>query len=337
MLGADGRLLATSVAVIAGITYNFLPFMVLPLYVSLEQVDPRLIEAASDLYANRAALVRPRDAAALAARASFAGVLLTFIPAAGDFINAQLLGTPQQYMIGNVIQSQFLELRDYPTAAALSFVLMGAILVLVLDLRARARHRPADGGSGGMTIAWRFVRRHVLDAYALLALLYLFVPISVVVAFSFNNPLGRFNYTWQGFTFKNWTHPFGYPGLSGAIKVSIEIAIFSSIVATILGTLIALALVRYRFRGSGTTEPPDLRADDDARDRDGRVAADALPQLEDPAGLRDDPDRAHPVQHQLRRGDRAGAPRRLRPASRGGGDGPRRQRAGDVLSASRCR
>ena len=103
-----------------------------------------------------------------------------------------------------------------------------------------------------MTIAWRFVRRHVLDAYALLALLYLFVPISVVVAFSFNNPLGRFNYTWQGFTFKNWIHPFSYPGLSSAIKVSIEIAIFSSIVATILGTLIALALVRYRFRGSGT-------------------------------------------------------------------------------------
>lgn len=100
--------------------------------------------------------------------------------------------------------------------------------------------------------AWRFTRRHVLDVYALLALTYLFVPISVVLAFSFNNPLGRFNYTWQGFTFKNWTHPFGYPGLSGAIKVSIEIAVFSSIVATILGTLIALALVRYRFRGSGS-------------------------------------------------------------------------------------
>jgi spermidine/putrescine transport system permease protein len=100
--------------------------------------------------------------------------------------------------------------------------------------------------------ARRFVRRHVLDAYALLALLYLFVPISVVVAFSFNNPLGRFNYTWQGFTFKNWLHPFAYPGLSSAIKVSIEIAVFSSIVATILGTLIALALVRYRFRGSGS-------------------------------------------------------------------------------------
>jgi spermidine/putrescine transport system permease protein len=99
----------------------------------------------------------------------------------------------------------------------------------------------------------RFIRRHVLTAYAMLALVYLFLPISVVVAFSFNNPKGRFNYTWQGFTFKNWTNPFGYPGLSGALKVSIEIALASSFVATVLGTLVALALVRYRFRGSATT------------------------------------------------------------------------------------
>jgi len=99
----------------------------------------------------------------------------------------------------------------------------------------------------------RFVRRHLLSAYAVLALVYLFLPISVVVAFSFNNPKGRFNYTWQGFTFKNWTNPFGYPGLSDALKVSIEIALLSSLLATMLGTLIALALVRYRFRGSATT------------------------------------------------------------------------------------
>ncbi len=131
VLGADGRLLATSAAVIAGITYNFLPFMVLPLYVSLEQVDPRLVEAASDLYANRLRSFL-RVTLPLSLPGVFAGVLLTFIPAAGDFINAQLLGTPQQYMIGNVIQSEFLDIRDYPTAAALSFVLMGGILVLVL-------------------------------------------------------------------------------------------------------------------------------------------------------------------------------------------------------------
>jgi spermidine/putrescine transport system permease protein len=103
------------------------------------------------------------------------------------------------------------------------------------------------------TQALRFVRRHVLTAYAVLALLYLFLPIGVVVAFSFNNPAGRFNFTWQGFTFKNWTNPFGYPGVSSALGISIEIAVLAALVATALGTLIALALVRYRFRGSATT------------------------------------------------------------------------------------
>jgi len=101
--------------------------------------------------------------------------------------------------------------------------------------------------------AFAWVRRHLLDVYALLALTYLFLPISVVIAFSFNNPLGRFNYTWQGFTFRNWANPLDYPGLSGALRVSIEIALLSSLVATLFGTLIALALVRYRFRGSSTT------------------------------------------------------------------------------------
>lgn len=97
------------------------------------------------------------------------------------------------------------------------------------------------------------IRRHALDAYALLALAYLFLPIAIVVLFSFNNPAGRFNYTWQGFTLDNWLHPFDYPGLSHAIWVSIEIAFLSALFSTILGTLIALALVRYRFRGSSTT------------------------------------------------------------------------------------
>jgi spermidine/putrescine transport system permease protein len=136
LLGTDGRLLATSVAVVAGITYNFLPFMALPLYVSLEQIDPRLIEAAQDLYAGKARAFL-RVTLPLSLPGVFAGTLLTFIPAAGDFINAQLLGTPRQHMIGNVIQSKYLELTDYPAAAALSFVLMAAILAGVL-LYARA-------------------------------------------------------------------------------------------------------------------------------------------------------------------------------------------------------
>jgi spermidine/putrescine transport system permease protein len=136
LLGEDGRLLATSTAVVAGITYNFLPFMALPLYVSLEQVDQRLIEAAEDLYASRVAAFL-RVTLPLSLPGVFAGTLLTFIPAAGDFINAQLLGTPKNHMIGNVIQSKFLELIDYPAAASLSFVLMAVIFAAVL-LYARA-------------------------------------------------------------------------------------------------------------------------------------------------------------------------------------------------------
>jgi spermidine/putrescine transport system permease protein len=130
VLGPQGRVLATSGAVIAGITYNFLPFMVLPLYVSLEQVDGRLLDAAHDLYASRVKSFL-RVTLPLSLPGVFAGTLLTFIPAAGDFINAQLLGTPKQYMIGNVIQSKFLTTSDYPTAAALSFMLMAVILLAV--------------------------------------------------------------------------------------------------------------------------------------------------------------------------------------------------------------
>lgn len=131
ILAEDGRLLATSVAVVAGITYNFFPFMALPLYVSLEQIDPRLLEAGKDLYASPLQSFL-RVTLPLSAPGIVAGTLLTFIPAAGDFINAQLLGTPQQSMLGNVIQSKFLELIDYPTAAALSFVLMATILAALL-------------------------------------------------------------------------------------------------------------------------------------------------------------------------------------------------------------
>jgi spermidine/putrescine transport system permease protein len=128
LLSADGRLLASSTAVVAGITYNFLPFMALPLYVSLEKIDRRLIEAATDLYASRATAFR-KVTLPLALPGLFAGTLLTFIPACGDFINAALLGTPRQFMIGNVIQSKFLVIQDYPTAAALSFILMTFILI----------------------------------------------------------------------------------------------------------------------------------------------------------------------------------------------------------------
>jgi len=131
LLSDEGRLLATRNAVIAGITYNFLPFMALPLYVSLEKIDKRLIEAATDLYASRGTAFR-KVTLPLALPGIFAGSLLTFIPAVGDFINAQLLGTSRQYMIGNVIQSKFLVVTDYPVAAALSFLLMVTLLMAIL-------------------------------------------------------------------------------------------------------------------------------------------------------------------------------------------------------------
>jgi spermidine/putrescine transport system permease protein len=141
LMSDDGRLLATGTAVVTGITYNFLPFMALPLYVSLEKIDKRLIEAATDLYANRFTAFR-KVTMPLALPGIFAGSLLTFIPAVGDFVNAELLGTPRQYMIGNVIQSKFLRVQDYPEAAALSFVLMALILVGVFAYtRALGRER----------------------------------------------------------------------------------------------------------------------------------------------------------------------------------------------------
>ena len=127
----DGRVLATSGAVIAGLTYNFLPFMVLPLYANLERLDLRLIEAAKDLYSSsRTAFLKVT--LPLTMPGIVAGVLLTFIPAFGDYINAQLLGGTGQSMIGNVIQSLYLNQRDYPEAAALSFLMMALILAVVV-------------------------------------------------------------------------------------------------------------------------------------------------------------------------------------------------------------
>jgi spermidine/putrescine transport system permease protein len=131
ILSADGRLLDTTVSVVAGITYNFLPFMILPLYASLERIDKRFLEAGYDLYGRRRDVFL-RVTLPMSMPGVVAGTLLTFIPAAGDFINAELLGTPQQFMIGNVIQSRYLELADYPTAAALSFILMGLMLLVVV-------------------------------------------------------------------------------------------------------------------------------------------------------------------------------------------------------------
>ena len=200
---------------VLGITYNFLPFMILPLYASLERIDPRMLEAGYDLYGRRRDVFL-RVTLPLSMPGVVAGTLLMFIPAAGDFINAELLGTPNQYMIGNVIQSRFLELSDYPTAAALSFLLMALMLVIVADLGAHRRNRGAARHRGGGQMRGRRGGRLLdlgLNVYAALGLLYLLVPIAIILVFSFNKPQGRFNFIWQEFSLDAWGDPFGVPGI----------------------------------------------------------------------------------------------------------------------------
>ena len=130
IISESTTLTSTSFAVVMGMTYNFLPFMTLPLYASLERIDPRTMEASGDLYANGITTFR-KVTLPLSMPGVVAGTLLTFIPAAGDYVNAAILGSPNTKMIGNVIESRYFRIVDYPTAAALSFTLMAAILILV--------------------------------------------------------------------------------------------------------------------------------------------------------------------------------------------------------------
>ncbi len=131
LVGETAGVYPSAFAVIMGLTYNFLPFMTLPIYASLERVDRRLIEASGDLYAKPFTGFR-KVTWPLSLPGVVAGTLLTFIPAAGDYVNAALLGRPSNTMIGNRIEYTFLSVNDYPTAAVLSFILMATILVLVL-------------------------------------------------------------------------------------------------------------------------------------------------------------------------------------------------------------
>lgn len=126
----NNRVLATPMAVVCGLTYNFLPFMILPLYTSLERIDGRLHEAAGDLYATPSTTFR-KVTFPLSMPGVVSGTLLTFIPASGDYVNAELLGSTDTKMVGSVIQTQFLRVLDYPMAAALSFILMAVVLLMV--------------------------------------------------------------------------------------------------------------------------------------------------------------------------------------------------------------
>ena len=265
ILADDGRLLATSTAVVAGITYNFLPFMALPLYVSLEQIDPRLIEAAEDLYASRVKAFLQGHPAAVVTR-SLCGHPAHLHPGGGGLHQR---AAPRHAEAAHDRERDPIEV---PRADRLS-ERRGALVhpdgrnpAHGRDLRPRAgdgeAHRMTTAapsvaappaGPNVLSRAWAFVRRNVLTAYAILAFVYLMLPIAVVIAFSFNDPAGRFNYTWQGFTLDNWINWDAVPGLRDAVVLSLEVALIASLAATVLGTLIALALVRHSFRGRGAT------------------------------------------------------------------------------------
>jgi spermidine/putrescine transport system permease protein len=130
IISESTTLTSSAFAVVMGMTYNFLPFMTLPLFASIDRIDPRTLEASGDLYANGFTTFR-RVTLPLSMPGVVAGTLLTFIPAAGDYVNAAILGSPQTKMLGNVIESRYFKIVDYPTASALSFTLMISILILV--------------------------------------------------------------------------------------------------------------------------------------------------------------------------------------------------------------
>ena len=326
ILGADGRLLATPVAVVAGLTYNFLPFMVLPLFASIDKIDHRLIEASGDLYANPFVgffkVTWP-----LSLPGVVSGTLLTFIPAAGDYINAQLLGSPNQRMIGNVIQDLFTNANDYPAAGALSMILMIIIVVDGVVLR-------PPGRDGGAAEPMRWLRGHLVLILGLLVLVYTFIPIAVVVLMSFNQPKSRLVYRFDKFTLDNWLHPCSDPSMCHAVSRSIEIGLLATVVATVLGIADGLRAGPPRLRRPLDDEPHHLPADGLTRDRDGLLAAGALRRgrLRRAARVLDHPDRPHHVLHLVRGGHRQSPAGRARRHPRAGGDGPLRQPAADVLA-----
>ena len=244
LLGPDGRLLATPFAVVTGLTYNFLPFMVLPLYARLEKIDPRLIEAGEDLYASPFTTFR-KVTLPLSMPGVVAGTLLTFIPAAGDYINAELLGNPRTQMIGNVIQNLF-DGRLLPRGGGAVGDADGRHRGAGAGLRPPRRHRGA-----AVTRRREVARRPPDPGLGLLVLLYMFLPIFVVVLMSFNDPAVAHQLRLRRRS--RWT--------TGATRAS-PTACASSVVLSapdrLLATLrarrcsarlVAFALVRHRFRG----------------------------------------------------------------------------------------
>ena len=237
LLGESIRFLNTPWAVILGLVYGYLAFMILPVYAALDRMDPALIEAGKDLYGTEW-----RTFVHVTWPTTFQGVLagsvLVFLPSVGDFVAAQLLGGPETYMVGNLIQQQFFGAEDWPFGGALTVVMMLFLLVfMIFYLRSAARE---DEGRD-----MRALRLYTGAFYA-----FMFLPLAVVVLFSFNSVRSVQNF--EGFSLQWYEAFLDSESLRGSLVASLEIALATMLVSTVLGTLLAFGLVRARTWYSGS-------------------------------------------------------------------------------------
>ena len=261
-------LLNTDFSVILGMTYGFLPFAILPIFV----VDRPPRHTTSSL--RRATCTRPGRSAflhvtlPLSMPGVIAAAILTFIPAMGDFVTPDLLGGAQQTTIAKVIQERFLDGRDWPFGSALGFVLIAVTLVgTVIALRnVRGARSAAANEPRAEPAADRCSRS--------LVYVFLFAPIVVLIVFSFND--SRRTFVWRGFTTEWYGRLLSNDDLLAAVGVTLQVALVAVVVSTVLGTLLGLGLARLQFRGHGSTETLAAPADGHARDRAGPVAAAVL-------------------------------------------------------------
>ena len=259
LFGSDVRFINTPYAVIGGLVYGYLAFMLLPIYAALDRMDPALIEAGKDLYGSRwqtflhVTLPHTRQGV-------YAGMVLVFLPAVGDFVSAQLLGGPDEYMVGNLIQQQFFGAEDWPFGAALTTVMMFFLLgFMILYLRSARQ-----GGRGHVSVetaqlpaaqaaparrAKAFDRPRFLRVFAVLFYTFLFAPIVLVILFSFNSSRSLQNF--DGFSLRWYRAFFESESLRSSLIASVEIALVTMAVATVLGTMLAYGLVRAKTRWSG--------------------------------------------------------------------------------------
>ena len=233
---------------IGGLVYGYLVFMILPIYASLERMDPSLVEAGKDLFGTPFRtfihVTLPQTKQGI-----LAGCVLVFLPAVGDFVSAQLLGGPDTYMVGNLIQDQFFTANNWPFGSALTVVMMIFLSIWMVGyLRSAAREARHVGGGSDERRTAAFDRPRFLRLYSCGVYLFLFIPIAVVILFSFNSVKSLQSF--EGFSLQWYEEFLKDQTLRESLFVSLRIALITMVVATILGTALAIGLVRARTRWS---------------------------------------------------------------------------------------